>query len=923
MLRQESERHPSWIRTAVVGLEWLWLLLPLVLLLPARLLLHDDLGYFLAWWLVLALPGWICWPLASRLFPDSGASYILAKPLGLAGSAFLLWTLSYLHILPFRRLSAVLVLIALALLLWLWRKGWQRVIPATGALPFRQAGVCELIFGGCLLFWTFARGLKPELDSLEKFMDVGFMNTLWRADYLPALDMWLAGGKINYYYFGQYLYTFAAKLAAIRPEISYNLAMATTFAMTLTLGVAVVHELLGLARRKGRPIPAAISGLGALLGGLLLAFGGNGQSFLYDQNSPGHGLLLWLSRHGLVGASDPGRTYWFADATRFIGYNPETADKTIHEFPYYSFLVADLHAHVINLAIVLLLLALLVRIIGHAGLAQIGSGLRTYQQKPEPADDRQWHREALSQVWLRFRSTAGNGPLLGVILLLGLSMMGNYWDFAIYLAITVLVLLLVNCRGYGGFGRPASLLILVLQLGIVLIPYLLISRPLAAVLGFAVAVAVNHYLTLLRGDALTLTGAQVSWVFFLAHLLTLPFSLSFEPIAKTIALAVNHTPLWQFLVLWGPHLLAGMLVAVCILAGLRRTGTLRVNRSLLADGKLRLGLTAEEAGLAADEERSRKSGRPTAGKLGGFLGQLNPADLAALVFFICGIGLLFVPEIVYVVDIYSGDYKRANTMFKFTYQAFVLLTLVWSYGMARLNGEWFSEPAPRWPAAFSQVGLKRGKPAGRRIALVGPICGVLLVLGLLVPLWYPVAATGQWLGDFTVTRYQGLNGLNLYAAKDSPQIPGAAAGELAADVAAIRWFNENVPGQPVVLEAFGESYTDYCRISAFTGLPTVLGWETHEWLWRTSKATPNAYGSVVLPRQQDIRTIYTTTDQASRDALLKQYQVAYVVIGDLERNKFSETLEDGSQHSLVQEDLLLALGTVVFQQDSLMVIKLD
>ena len=39
-------------------------------------------------------------------------------------------------------------------------------------------------------------------------MDVGFMNTLWRTDYLPALDMWLAGEKINYYYFGQYVYTF-------------------------------------------------------------------------------------------------------------------------------------------------------------------------------------------------------------------------------------------------------------------------------------------------------------------------------------------------------------------------------------------------------------------------------------------------------------------------------------------------------------------------------------------------------------------------------------------------------------------------------------------------------------------------------------------------------------------------------------------
>ena len=184
-------------------------------------------------------------------------------------------------------------------------------------------------------------------------------------------------------------------------------------------------------------------------------------------------------------------------------------------------------------------------------------------------------------------------------------------------------------------------------------------------------------------------------------------------------------------------------------------------------------------------------------------------------------------------------------------------------------------------------------------------------------------STEQWLGTFTRERYQGLDGLTLFAQKDSSQIDGQAAGELAPDYAAIKWFQTQVTGQPVILEAFGSSYTDECRISAFTGLPTVMGWETHEWLWRTSKANPSAYGTVVLPRQDDIRTLYTTADQAVRRSLVDKYQIEYIVIGKIEREKYSENQEVENSPSLVRDDLLLELGPIVFSQDDLVVIHVQ
>lgn len=876
----------------------LWLLMPLSLIPAAWWLLGADLGFFLVWWLALSLIGLLVWPLAARLFPGGDRGWLLAKPLGLVLAALALWTLSYLKILPFQRWTVTLVLCALGLLVWLLRDGWRNITKTWNDGPTcRRIAFSEMLFAAGLLFWTFARGLKPELDSLEKFMDVGFMNTLWRTDYLPALDMWLSGGKINYYYFGQYVYTFLAKLTAIRPEVSYNLGMATTFAMTLGLSYAVASRLLGLARKLDPQLPRAAPVTGGLIAAGLTTFAGNGHAFLYAPGSPGQWLLKWLHARGLVGG-DITQTFWFADSTRFIGYNPDTVDKTIHEFPYYSFLVADLHAHLINLAFVLLLLALLTRLVNHTGLLSAAAACRRNQEQNLESDDRSWLRNEMKQVRSRFKSTVLNVTLLLAGILLAVFMMGNYWDFAIYFVVTAMVLLVVNSRGYGRVTRGSGLLIFALQCILIIVPFLTVSQPILAVALFFLALLVNNYLTVVSGDALTITGAQMTWVFFLAHLLTLPFSTSFEPISKSIALAVNHTPVWQLIILWGPHLMAGLLLAVFFM--IRNSPGRRLRRVFPP---------APEDRAAATQPDTRR---------GRLLRVLSPSDLLACILLVCAAGLILVPELVYVVDIYSGDYKRANTMFKFTYQAFVLLSLVWGYAVVRVLS------ASRFLRVRSlsghQSALHRNR--GDRTSWAVRVIGVLLALSLVIPFWYPLVATRQWLGEFTIERYQGLDGLLPISAKDSSEIPGQAQGELSADYAAINWLNENVAGQPVILEAAGSSYSDYGRISTFTGLPAVFGWETHEWLWRTSKGNPDAYGSVVLPRQEDVRLMYTTSDQAERLALLEKYQVAYVIIGDLEHQKYSEVLEDGSQHSLVQSDLLMGLGPVVFSEQNLVIIKL-
>jgi uncharacterized membrane protein len=117
-----------------------------------------------------------------------------------------------------------------------------------------------------------------------------------------------------------------------------------------------------------------------------------------------------------------------------------------------------------------------------------------------------------------------------------------------------------------------------------------------------------------------------------------------------------------------------------------------------------------------------------------------------------------------------------------------------------------------------------------------------------------------------------------------------------ADYDAINWLNKNIKGQPVILEAQGDSYTDYARVSANTGLPTVLGWTVHEWLWRGTYDIP-------APRIEEIKKMYETTDAAVAKKLLEKYKVKYVFVGALEQQKYP----------MINEVKFQQLGRIVYQ----------
>lgn len=857
-------------------LKYLFLILPVLAVSSSFYFLgRSDAVIFITWYLTFFIAGLVFLPLTVTIFKSSGDfGYSFSKPLAMCISAFTMWTLSYIKILPFRYVFVLLIVLAYAAFFYLMPKFRNNLFDALKAKSsIRTFALQETLFAAGLLYWSFARGLKPLLDSLEKPMNYGFMMSIMRSDYLPAADMWYSQGSINYYYFGQYIYTFFTKLSGLDVEVTYNLSMAATFALTLTLSFSVCRMLADYAIQKGSSLYKATPTFSGLLGAFLVTLAGNSHSFFYgtrysgelqkDLTAPGYKLMEFLQQKGLLDkwnhvsrwADESGeeiavsiKSFWFANSTRFIGYNPPTKDKTIHEFPFYSFLVADLHAHLINLTFVLLFIGILIAMVRSSRMSDCARDLKLMDVKLNGENKTGWLKPDIKNISDFFLKLVKNPVFILMSVILGTFMMCNFWDFAIYLVVLAMALLIINLRGFGKLAGLETLPVFLFQIICIMVPFLFISNPLLAVAGYAAAAVLCFASLTFSKDAFTVTASQLSLVFFISHLVILPFNMNFDPMSKSIALTVNRTPLFQLLVLWGIHVLVGLLFLLYI-----------VRRRFVHHDQI--GGNA----LYAKDKVSR------------FFAGLNPFDFFACGLFVCGLIFVLMPEIIYVVDIYSGDFKRANTMFKFTYQAFVMLSIVMGYAITR---------------------ILLTKPSSSRLDFRWSFAAVFMCVMLILPSYYTQLATRQWLGEFKLERYQGLNGIEKMPDKDKLET--------------IRWINENIEGRPVFLESYGDSYTDYNYLTAFTGLPTVMGWQTHQWLWRTSRTVKDAYNEVVRPRQMDVQKIYEFSDTAEVLNLIRKYEIEYIAVGSNEHNKFGT----------INEEALKGLGNIVFETGSIYIIKI-
>jgi len=730
---------------------------PVVLLAgTAYWLLGSDFFAFLTWWEMLFLLGLVFMPVTSRMFrgfDDNG--WMFSKVLAVAVCGYVQWLLACLKISPFTGITCVILTVICCLGSLLYGIKCKNRFP--DSLPWEQAALVyreEILFFLVFLFWTYLAGFHPAAHGTEKYMDFGFMQAMMRSTTLPAQDMWYAGKPFNYYYGGQYLAVFLTKLTGTNVEVTYNLMRTMVAAFAFLLPFSLVRQMLKDKLRTGREWSFC---LGGILAGMAVSMSGNLHYIIY-------GIILRL----LKIKTD----YWFPSSTRYIGFDPAvTGDETIHEFPSYSFVLGDLHAHVINVFLVLTVLGILY------------SWIKTNSGKS-------WRQREIG--------------LLG--LLLGMFLFSNTWDFMIYYVVICGTLLFGNLKRYSS--------------------------------GSCISQA--------------LKWSVIQWIELLAaaFLASLPFHLTFENVmVQGIGIVKIHTAFYQFSVLWAFPLL----VCVPFVIGILKS----------------IGTFPEK-------------------KFWSFFYSIKYPDLYGLVLVLCAIGLIFIPEFVYVRDIYEKTAPRANTMFKLTYQAYIMFGIMMAYILVFFT----VNRIKRCNGADSTVMCK----GLLRCPRLQSLTGIIAILVLISTCGYLENAITHWFTGFPKRNaYQTLNATNYLETAISD------------DAAAIRWLNDNVEGQPIILEASGDSYQDYDnRVSAMTGLPTVLGWYVHEWLWRNDLEEENQ-------RKEDVQTIYTSSNADQIKSLIEKYKISYLFIGSCEYEKYGE----------INSELLASIGKVVFRQSETTIIEVS
>lgn len=612
----------------------------------------------LTWWLLTSLAGVAALPLTFRLLgnlPDRG--FTLARALGWLLTGFVFWLGTSLGLLTNSPGSMLLAWLMLAggSLAFGWRRAGAGDWRAWWRANRRFVLVGELLFCCALLALALLRAHNPALYGTEKPMELAFLGATQRSPGFPPHDPWLSGYAISYYYFGYVLVAMPATLSGIGSAVAFNMGIALLFA----LGALTAYGVAGnLARtRAGRG-----GWRSGLTGAAFVVLSGNWQLPLVEWPwQTGAGADAWFVFWGQherlagnaaaaarapAGLAEWGHWWWFRASRVLTDRNLDGSlapVQPISEFPAFSFLLADLHPHVLALPFALLTIGLALQLV-------CGKG----------------------------------APDGGLVLLCGLVAGGlmflNSWDGPVYL------LLLTCAEGLRRLRRNAGAR--------------LQRADLLACGWFGLRVALTALLCYLpfyvgfRSQAGGLlpnlqhpSSLRQLFLMFAPFALILGAWLLLE--ARRAGRRLNRR-LPALVTVAGPALLL-VVFGVLVVAG-----TWALGESTLLQDFLRLRDAPADLGRLLLERRL--GGLPTllalCGGLGLIVARLFPrARLAlppaatqvshgtgfALLLVALGLLLLLAPEFVFLRDVFSA---RINTIFKFYYQAWLLFSVAAAWAVA-------------------------------------------------------------------------------------------------------------------------------------------------------------------------------------------------------------------------------------------------
>ncbi len=695
------------------------------------------------WWIVTTVIGFVGLPLTFILFKKfPGKGFGFARIVGIIIVVYPCWLAASLKIIVFGPFSLFLFFLLTGAVSWLPWKKRRAILADLNQFEKKHILRTEIVYAAALLAFGAVRMLNPDIAGTEKLPDFGFLNAIINSGWFPPLDVWFSGETINYFYFGHYICSSLITFTFTDTAFGFNLALITVFAL-----IALESYELGFiftGRKFGAMLALFFTTVIGNLDGLVQLAGRivSGQPFF-----PINWFNWWNSSRVIV---------------------REGIDVTINEFPYWSFVLGDLHAHFMVVPISLLTLALAFRF------------FRGY----DPAEEPFLHRYLL---------------IICSALFLGIIPAANTWDTPTYYLIFTLSLafgIYYKTKSFNKsfFLKLAKTLIPLLVLSYAfLLPFHMNFHPVGAQ---GINFVPQEKRTLLS-DFLTIHGF---FLFLIFSFLAPPFYRLWKTLSnekKQISVIAAAFGIFIFIVAYGSA------APALIFAGLAMSTVLGAQKGM---------------------HRNRK-----------FLTCLSL--LAFLMLLGC--------ETIYVDDTYGPGLERQNTVFKVYFQVWILFALVSAYAADRiLAGRIFNYASA----------------AGKNWRLVYRILFIAVFI-------FPVLGTNAKIGRLRLSMAT-LNGI-AYMNRQYKD-----------DYAAIQWLKENAENREVVLEATGEAFSHYGRISASTGQPTVLGWANHESIWR------DISWQSCLKRTEDIKTIYETTDKNIAVQLMDKYDVKYVYVGNLENNRY-------------------------------------
>ncbi len=313
---------------------------------PNSLANRFPVVVWLLWIQAIALLGLPLSLLVFKALPDRG--YLLAKPLSILLIAYIAWMFASLHWMPFSRSSILLAALLLA--------AGSLVVVYTrrvDVLAFFRENLRLVVIGEALFLTSFAlflllRAANPDLwhpfNGGEKPMEMAYLNAVVRSSYMPPYDPWFAGGYINYYYFGQFIVASIVKVTGITTEVAFNLAVPLFFALTTSAVFSLVYNLAEGSRRS---LGTAKSRVWAILAGLAGAF------FVAVMGNLDGAIQLGQGLYRVLVDSQPFGAFDFWRSSRLIPPG-DPPGYEITEFPFFTFLFGDLHAHMMAIPFALL-----------------------------------------------------------------------------------------------------------------------------------------------------------------------------------------------------------------------------------------------------------------------------------------------------------------------------------------------------------------------------------------------------------------------------------------------------------------------------------------------------------------------------------------------------------------------------------------